>query len=172
MSILIKIFFILFAIINVYLIFNILSLRNLLKILFAKEDKIKNRDLKILYRLSEHNPLVREYIVYNAPIFIYPFAAITISSIGSLMQIFSVLIFIFSIFKFNLVFLTLSVIFFFLSGYTGSRFNKKAMFNEAVKNFTQKIPPHDGIYFHQMLSYFHERYYQEIKHYSDRQRKT
>jgi len=162
MSMLITILFILFAIINTFLIFNIHSLRNLLKNYFLNEDKIKSRDLKILYKLSEDNPLVREYIVYNAPIFIYPFAAMTISSIGSLIQIFSVLIFIFSIFKFNLIFLTLSVLFFFLSGYTGSRFNKKAMFNEAVKNFTSKIPPHDRNYFHQMLSDFHERYYQEI----------
>lgn len=165
MSMLITILFILFAIINAFLIFNIRSLRNLLKRLFLEEDKIKSRDLKILYKLSKDNPLVREYITYNAPIFIYPFAARTMSSIGSLIQIFLVLIFIFSIFKFNLIFLTLSVLFFFLSGYTGSRFNKKAMFNEAVKNFTSKIPPHDGNYFHQMLFDFHERYYQElIKH--------
>ncbi|MFA4888953.1 MAG: hypothetical protein WC628_05210 [Candidatus Omnitrophota bacterium] len=161
MTILIISFFVLSAMINVFLILNIRSLRRLFKKLFTEEDKIKSQSLNILHNLSKDNPLVREYIVYNAPIFVYPFAANLISLIGSSMQILSIAIFIFSIFKFNPIFLTLAVPFFFLSGYTGSRFNNKAMFNLAIKTYAS-APPHDSSYFYQMLSDFHKKYYQEL----------
>lgn len=164
MAILIISFFVLSAMINAFLIFNIRSLRRLLNKLFVGEDKIKSRSLNILYNLSKENPLVKEYIIYNAPIFVYPFAANLISLIGSLMQILSISIIIFSIFKFNLIFLTLAVLFFLLSGYTGSRFNNTAMLNLAIKTFASD-PPYDKSYIYQILTGFHKKYYQElIKH--------
>jgi hypothetical protein len=161
MTISIIIFFVLSAIINVFLIFTIRSLRHLLKKLFTETDKIKSQRLNILYNLSKENPLIKEYIIYNAPIFIYPFAANLISLIGSLMQIVSISIFIFSIFKFNSIFLMLAVLYFFLSGYTGSRFNNKAMLKLAVKTYAS-TPPYDSSYVYHMLSDFHKKYYQEL----------
>lgn len=162
MLIIISILLIIFALFNTYCIFMIRQLRNSLKKLFESKYGIQNKNFKILYELSNDNPLLREYVIYNAPIFVFPFAAIKISSLNSLIQIISVLIFIFSLFKFNLVFLVLSIVIFFLSGYSGSRFNKKRMFNEAILNFSKKVPPYNKDYFYTLLSEFHQQYLLKI----------
>ena len=172
MSTLIITLFIFFTIINVFLVLSIRSSRKTLKIMFTEKNRIPSQALKILYDLSKDDPWIKDYIVNNASIFLYPFAAKIISPIGGWVQILSVLIFIFSIFKFNLIFLVLAVVFFFLSGYTASRFNKKTIFNQAVKNFTSQTlsipssPTHRNLRestFKKKLSDFHEIYYQELK---------
>lgn len=162
MSIIISILLIIFALFNAYCIFMIRQLRASLKKLFKSKYGMQNQNLKILYELSNDNPLLEEYVIYNAPIFVFPFAAMTISSLNSLIQIISVLIFIYSIFKFNTIFLVSATALFFLSGYSGSRFNKKALFNEAILNFSNKVPPYNKDYFYTFLNEFHEQYLQKI----------
>lgn len=162
MTIIISILLIIFALINAYCILMIRQLKNSLKKLFESKYGIQNKNFKILYELSNNNPLLRDYVIYNAPIFVFPFAAMTISSLNSLIQIISVLIFIYSIFKFNAIFLVSATALFFLSGYSGSRFNKKALFNEAILNFSKKVPPYNKDYFYTFLNEFHEQYLQKI----------
>ena len=87
MSIIISILLIIFALINAYCIFMIRQLRTSLEKLFKSKYGIQNKNFKILYELSNDNLLLREYVIYNAPVFVFPFAAMTISSLNSLIQI-------------------------------------------------------------------------------------
>ena len=162
MSTFISLLLIIFALFNTYCMFMIRQLRASLKRIFTSTYEIQHPNFKILHELSNSNPLLREYVVYNAPIFAYPFAAGTISALNSFIQIMSALIFIYSIIKFNVIFLVSTVVLFFLSGYSGSRFNKKAMFNEAILNFSKKVPPYNRDYFVTVLNEFHEQYLEKL----------
>ncbi len=147
---------------NALLLLSISGQRDFIKNNFSKAEEIKRKDIKILYNLSNNDPILREYVTYNAPIFVYPFAARIISKNTGLLQIIFIVLLVFFIFKFNLLLVLICGVMAYLNGYSGSRFNNKLMFEEAVSNFTEKVAPFDKSYFHQKLSDFHENYYQEL----------
>ncbi len=127
------------------------------------------RDMENLRQLVQYemmcgNEFIGEYVVYNAPIFLYPFAATAISSLSSILMIVLTILFLYALFiAFNPIFLILLLILWFVSGYTGSRFNKKALFKEAVNTFSKKLPPYSREHFHSAIANFHEKYYQSLE---------
>lgn len=153
------ILFFVFALLNAFFILNIFSLRGLLKRILSRDEGVARGNLGILRRLTSHSPLLREYVAYNAPIFLYPSAAGAISFLCSAMQILCMVVLAYSVVRWNVVHTLLSFLFFFISGYAGSRFNNRFM----LKNFSLSGSSFSKADLDQTISEFHANYYRELR---------
>lgn len=144
---------------NTFFLLNIFSLRGLLKRLLSSNEGVTSGNLGILRRLTSDSPLLREYVAYNAPIFLYPSAASAISFLCSAMQLLCMILLAYAVVRWNLVYVFLSFLFFFISGYAGSRFNSRFM----LKNFSLSGSSFSKADFAQTISEFHANYYRELR---------
>lgn len=104
----------------------------------AKEN-IPSKYLLAIRNMTEDCPYLKDYTKEIGGIIVYRHRARFMSIGGSIAQILCVVIGILSLMKFYPIKFIWSVIFFFIFGYIGSRFNRKAMMKEMSKVFAQKL---------------------------------
>ncbi len=125
---------------NLVAIGAIRSARRMMGISLSTDPSRADRGhIAVLRRMvnSDSGVFLREYVTENAPIFYFSFAADLLSPLFSILQIIAFGIGLFSIFDWNPVILVAAVSLFCLSGYSGSRFNKKAMLQLFAKKSVQ-----------------------------------
>ena len=103
------------------------------------KENIPSTYLLEIRNMSENYPYLKEYTKEIGGIIVFQHRARLMSIGGSIAQLVCVAIGIFSLIEFYPIKLVWSVIFFFIFGHLGSRFNRKAMMKEMSKVFASTL---------------------------------
>jgi hypothetical protein len=103
------------------------------------KENISSTYLLAIRNITEDHPFLKEYTKEIAGIIVFDHRARFMSWGGSIAQILCCAIGIFSLVQFYPVRLIWSAVFFFIFGFLGSRFNRKAMMKEMSKVFALKL---------------------------------
>ena len=119
---------------------NLKTSRKFIDEVYAEpKDKIPSTYLLAIRNMTEEYPFLQEYTKEIGGIIVFQRRALFMSIGGSIGQILCVAIGIYSAVYFYPIKFVWSVIFFFIFGHLGSRFNKKAMVKEMSKVFAKKL---------------------------------